>query len=213
MKQAFCNITFPVVLCGERLILTYSYILNDLHTYLLIPWSRVLLKKLTVSQLVKKFPAFYGTWKFIIAFTRARHVSLSSALCQHFVTYFSNWHSKAFGSCTSSSAVCISVCLTSLTPCTFNSWEKWFLHLAKILWECNDITLLIPYSLSSRLVTLLTIADAPIQVPNIFILLLVSSSLNLAFRYSFFLFLRCLLALYCLYYLHCFDLDPVPTAF
>jgi hypothetical protein len=27
----------------------------------LIPWSRVLLEKLTVAQLVKKFPAFYGT--------------------------------------------------------------------------------------------------------------------------------------------------------
>jgi hypothetical protein len=30
-------------------------------TYLRIPWSRVLLEKLTGSQLVKKFPAFYGT--------------------------------------------------------------------------------------------------------------------------------------------------------
>jgi hypothetical protein len=39
--------------------------------------------------------------------------------------------SKALDSSTSHSDVCISVCLTSLTPCTFNSWEKWFLHLAK----------------------------------------------------------------------------------
>ena len=31
--------------------------------YLLIPWGRVLLEKLTGSQLVKKFPAFYGTPK------------------------------------------------------------------------------------------------------------------------------------------------------
>jgi hypothetical protein len=30
-------------------------------TYFLTPWSRVLLEKLTDSQLVKKFPAFYGT--------------------------------------------------------------------------------------------------------------------------------------------------------
>jgi len=30
-------------------------------TYLLTPWSRVLLEKLTGLQLVKKFPAFYGT--------------------------------------------------------------------------------------------------------------------------------------------------------
>jgi hypothetical protein len=41
------------------------------------PWSRVPLEKLTVSQLVKKFPAFYGTRRFITAFTRARHLSLS----------------------------------------------------------------------------------------------------------------------------------------
>jgi hypothetical protein len=30
-------------------------------TYFLTPWSRVLLEKLTDSQLIKKFPAFYGT--------------------------------------------------------------------------------------------------------------------------------------------------------
>jgi len=29
------------------------------HMYLLTPWSRVLLEKLTGSQLVKKFPVFY----------------------------------------------------------------------------------------------------------------------------------------------------------
>jgi hypothetical protein len=44
---------------------------------LLSPWSRGLLEKLTGSQLVKKFPAFYGTRRFITAFTRARHLSLS----------------------------------------------------------------------------------------------------------------------------------------
>jgi hypothetical protein len=43
----------------------------------LTPWSRGLLEKLTVSQLVKKFPAFYGTQRFITAFTRAHHLSLS----------------------------------------------------------------------------------------------------------------------------------------
>jgi len=45
--------------------------------YLLTPYSTVLLEKLTVSQLVKKFPAFYGTRRFITAFTSARHLSLS----------------------------------------------------------------------------------------------------------------------------------------
>jgi len=47
--------------------------------YLLTPWSRVLLKKLTGSQLVKKFPTFYETQRFITAFTSACHLSLSSA--------------------------------------------------------------------------------------------------------------------------------------
>jgi hypothetical protein len=31
------------------------------YTYLLTPWSRVLLEKLIGLHLVKKFPAFYGT--------------------------------------------------------------------------------------------------------------------------------------------------------
>ena len=51
----------------------------NLHllTYLLTPWSRVLLDKLTSLQLVKKFPAFYGTRRFLTALTSARHLSLS----------------------------------------------------------------------------------------------------------------------------------------
>ena len=48
-------------------------------TYLNTPWSRVLLEKLTVFHLVKKFPAFYGAWRFITAFTSAHHLSLSWA--------------------------------------------------------------------------------------------------------------------------------------
>jgi len=39
----------------------YYYSLTYLLTYLLIPWSRVLVEKLTGLQLVKKFPAIYGT--------------------------------------------------------------------------------------------------------------------------------------------------------
>ena len=45
--------------------------------YLLTPWSRVLLEKLASLQLVKKFPAFYGTRRFLTALTSARHLSLS----------------------------------------------------------------------------------------------------------------------------------------
>jgi hypothetical protein len=44
---------------------------------LLTPWSRVLPEKLKRPKLLKKFLAFYGTRRFITAFTRARHLSLS----------------------------------------------------------------------------------------------------------------------------------------
>ena len=48
-------------------------------TYLLTPWCRVLLEKLTGLQLVKKFPAFHGTRRFITALTSVCHLSLSWA--------------------------------------------------------------------------------------------------------------------------------------
>jgi hypothetical protein len=43
----------------------------------LTPWSRVLLERLTVPQLVKKFNAFSRTRRFITAFTSAHQLSLS----------------------------------------------------------------------------------------------------------------------------------------
>jgi hypothetical protein len=54
-----------------------SEIPEGLMNYLLTPWSRVLLEKLTGLQLVKKFPALYGTRKFLTALTSAHHLSLS----------------------------------------------------------------------------------------------------------------------------------------
>ena len=47
--------------------------------YLLTPWCRVLLEKLTGLQLVKKFPAIHGTRRFITVLTSVRHLSLSWA--------------------------------------------------------------------------------------------------------------------------------------
>jgi len=44
----------------------------------LTPWSRVF-EKPTGSQVVKKFPAFYGTWRFITTLTSAQHLPLSCA--------------------------------------------------------------------------------------------------------------------------------------
>ena len=55
------------------------YVCASQLLYLLTPWCRVLLEKLTGLQLVKKFPAFYGTRRFITALTNVRHLSLSWA--------------------------------------------------------------------------------------------------------------------------------------
>ena len=49
----------------------------NLLAYLPTPWYRVLLEKLTGLQLIKKFPAFYGTRRFITALKSVRHLSLS----------------------------------------------------------------------------------------------------------------------------------------
>ena len=62
--------------------LLFFFCLVFLHSSLrqiLTPWSRVLLEKLTGLQLVKKFPAFHGTRRFITALTNVRHLSLSWA--------------------------------------------------------------------------------------------------------------------------------------
>jgi hypothetical protein len=37
------------------------------------PWSSALLEKLPVAQLLKNFPIFYGTQRFISTFTTALH--------------------------------------------------------------------------------------------------------------------------------------------
>ena len=43
----------------------------------LLIYTMELLEKLEGSQVVKKFPAFYGTQSFITAFSSARHLFLS----------------------------------------------------------------------------------------------------------------------------------------
>ena len=62
--------------------------------YLLTPWCRVLLEKLTGLQLVKKFPAFHGTRKFITALTSVRHLSLPWASpIQSIYPHTTSWRS------------------------------------------------------------------------------------------------------------------------
>ena len=63
-------------------------------TYLLTPWCRVLHEKLTGLQLVKKFPAFHGTRRFITALTSVRHLSLScSSPIQSIYPHPTSWRS------------------------------------------------------------------------------------------------------------------------
>ena len=63
-------------------------------TYLLTPWCKVFLEKLTGLQLVKKFPSFRGTRKFITALTSVRHLSLSWASpIQPIYPHPSSWRS------------------------------------------------------------------------------------------------------------------------
>ena len=62
-------------------------------SYSLSSWSRVLPQKLTGSQLITKFPAFYGTRRFITAFTSALHLSLSWARSVHAPPHSTSWRS------------------------------------------------------------------------------------------------------------------------
>jgi hypothetical protein len=79
---------------------------------------------------------------------------------------------------------------------------------------CNQITLLILYYISSRLVTCFKLLMLLYKSLIFFILMLFSSSSILAFRYSFFLFLKYLLAsrLTMFQLPTLFSLDPVATA-
>ena len=64
-----------VSICSDVSTLEFSHVV----TYLLTPWCRVPLQKLTGLNLVKTFPAFHGPRRFITAFTSVRHLSLSRA--------------------------------------------------------------------------------------------------------------------------------------
>jgi len=58
----------------QHIVITSFGNYTSLQTLLLTPRSRALHEKLTGSQIVKKFPTFYGTRMFVIVFTTARHL-------------------------------------------------------------------------------------------------------------------------------------------
>ena len=65
-----------------------------LLTYLLTPWCRILLEKLSGLQLVKKFSAFHGTRRFITALTSFRQLSLSwASAIQSIYSHHTSWRS------------------------------------------------------------------------------------------------------------------------
>ena len=70
MDSRWCTLDFHVVITN---------LLTNQPTDWLTPWSRARPEKLTSSQIVHKFPTFYGTRSFISIFTSARHLSLAWA--------------------------------------------------------------------------------------------------------------------------------------
>ena len=64
-----CTRNFAMYLSESGYSCRMFIVLVPSITYLLTPWSRVLLEKLASLQLVKKFPAFYGTRRFLTALT------------------------------------------------------------------------------------------------------------------------------------------------
>jgi len=63
--------------------------------YLHTPWCRVLLEKLIGLQLVKKFPAFHGSRRFITALTSVRHLPLSRSIpIQSIYPHPTSWRSS-----------------------------------------------------------------------------------------------------------------------
>ena len=75
LKERFIS-ECEVCVAGSLLYMSFFAANVKSLTHLLTPRSRVLLEKLTGSQLVRKLPAFYGTRRFITACTSARHLSL-----------------------------------------------------------------------------------------------------------------------------------------
>ena len=66
---------------AARIVIIYILLLlyNQSITYLLTPWSRVLLENLTGSAASQEIPRIFGTRRFLTVPTSARHLSLSWA--------------------------------------------------------------------------------------------------------------------------------------
>ena len=124
---------------------------------MLPPCSRVLLEKLTGLQLVKKFSAFYRTWRFITAFTSSHHLSLSwASSIQYVPPHCTSWRSILILSsiCTWVSPVASFTRVSPPKPCSRLSLphtrcmprpsdSSQFYHPHNIGWAVQNIKLLI----------------------------------------------------------------------
>ena len=89
--RPICQVAQILRKWDAQLVLDTSY---TSILYLLTPWCKVLLQKLTGLQLVKNFPAFHGTRRLITALTSVRHLSLSWASpIQSIYPYPTSWRS------------------------------------------------------------------------------------------------------------------------
>jgi len=80
------------LLCVHNEVTSYPTVIFTLLYF--TPWCRILLEKLIGLQLVKKFPAFHGTRRFITALTSVRHLSLSwASLIQSIYPHPTFWRS------------------------------------------------------------------------------------------------------------------------
>jgi len=77
MSWKRCHKIIVTSIIGFKTHSFFCRLIYLLLNYVLTPRSIVLFEKLTCSQLVKKFYAFYGTRRFITAFTTARYLSPS----------------------------------------------------------------------------------------------------------------------------------------
>jgi len=62
------------------------------YTYLLTPWSTVLLENITDPQPFKKFHAFYGNTRFTVVLTTAHHTFIFLARSIHFTPTSYVWN-------------------------------------------------------------------------------------------------------------------------
>jgi hypothetical protein len=113
----FINKTWEPMQSVITIIWTSSLKVHKCTYSTLTSWSRVLLERLTGLQLVKKFPTFYGTRRFITAVTSARHLYLSWASSfQSILPYPTSWRSTLI----LSSHLCLGIC-NRIRKCCYRS--------------------------------------------------------------------------------------------